>query len=1780
MSSIEVVATPQAAIQARAQGAIDVALLSYEKDVHVGAGAKRLAAQATAEYHDRFLIELIQNAHDAHPKDDESGDVEILFVRDEGEFGALYVANQGRPFSHSNFSTICAVGLTDKTAGEAIGNKGLGFKSVLQICDRPEVYSAEPSGSIKSRKSFEGFCFSFASDDELLQLLNGDQAQFDIVRRETSIFHIPVALANQPDRVREFAQRGFATVVRLPLNREEAADKVLQQLQVLRTSSAPLLLFLDRLRHLGIRETGADFTGCTDLRRTTQQLSWPEARGVEVRIVDLAECGRYLSASRVVASEQLQQELSAAVEAKELEESWLEWRDDAIVTAAVRVDAALEEGRLYTYLPMEALAPFAGHFNAPFYARLDRRDIDKRLKLNMLLLDVGAQACRLVAEAIAARNDVSLAGAAVDFFAWEPTEASRLEHALGGSSLATDDRVLPVAAVDGRTWSSLRSTYIWSARQWETLTATAIARAAGADILDTGLGASRLSRIERLQENLLGRKMRPWPNELAGWVEQIAASQAAKAGAPMWWDSFYRELATAFEHGASHLAGRHILLDEEKKLRAAGNIQTQAPVPRPTVFFQPVREQAEGIVDIDVGDDVRIPKSLRTRIVFMNADLQWLERVGNTRRKTKSRVFFEEHGLIKPYSARSILEQIRSRLQESRSKQLYADALRLAYRLQRLRDYDERPALRDLGLRVPCESGWIPAADAYFSDTWPGTLGRSLTRLIGFAAGTSEEISALSRVLLLPPDKWPLSVDPDDWVSFLQKTGVRDGLWPIASKSARIAGSGDDLQTAIVSKAGFGEGVRAAWIEAVSDHGGTPCFPKGRYVNQTPLWLLPGQSDYEELSERARTEYGALVAASCGQWGEENLSVSFKRSDVFERRLDPFSWPTPLAAFVGFTRWMPTRVPQRPEQTDFVALREAWHFTEKPAQPNDYARPDFSPLLQASIRGILDDRPKSLARLREFGLNVWNEPAHAAKLVGHLGSLVQTTRVPDSLIPSLARAYDEAWTHALEQDLGPQAAQAKYLVVTRSNRLCAFDTEADTGEELYVRDGGSPLADKVLRLSSLPLLDVGDHAGERVAELLVEQLGNRVLRTSEETIVVLGDDATVIPGDSGVPLLTPELQWVEWLLVAALYLQRNAFRRFTDQVRDRVLTTLRSTRIRFAQTISFRIRDEIVPTPRAMRDAVPLPDARFPTIVVRGNEPHPVWAQFGGILPALTDLIGYPEIAAVLQLAVKRLAPEDGFPHGATPSIAEIADALDEDLAPVREVIESLHGSATALLDVLAPVLVVCIGREEFDRFAVEARRFHDEQDFFASISKLHLPVPQDKLRTLAREGVGADDLRQGLEIPLHRFNNALRELGRSPIHYVEEQASAFETFAARRRHKTLLALRRAYLAVFRAGGSLATYVAARDRLSSLGPDPSWLEKYEIPPEKEMNARLRDWLHDATGNLELTREELAPLDKVQRENRGRLHQFIQTASRIILAWSSRNGHSAPEVWTRQDPEDEIWNALLADGQTDFDPLDAEGLIEWLVRQGHWLQSMPATLDLPVLGLTQADVEQAQTEKERERSRREFVRRSIELAGQRYSAAPEDLAALAEAARAGTTESFLSTQATFTRLAHVSSPGSRGAGGGTRSNAGSLTESQKAAIGLVGEVVALEWLKRRYAGASDDCWRSGYRNRVLGGSLGNDSLGFDFEVPVGRTSYLFEVKATTGDERQIDLGESEVRAVRQHAQTDRYRILYIPFALDPARRAIYVLPNPFAERGRELYQLAGSGLRYRFHLEGA
>src|SRR6266850_7254439 len=119
-----------------------------------------LTEQIEHQYAGRFAIELIQNAHDPlRPEPDwNAGSRRIeLILEDTGPHGTLLIANDGRPFRREDFEAMANLGQSSKDPKEAIGNKGIGFRSVLEVCRAPEIYSCRPG----QPGAFEGYCFRF-----------------------------------------------------------------------------------------------------------------------------------------------------------------------------------------------------------------------------------------------------------------------------------------------------------------------------------------------------------------------------------------------------------------------------------------------------------------------------------------------------------------------------------------------------------------------------------------------------------------------------------------------------------------------------------------------------------------------------------------------------------------------------------------------------------------------------------------------------------------------------------------------------------------------------------------------------------------------------------------------------------------------------------------------------------------------------------------------------------------------------------------------------------------------------------------------------------------------------------------------------------------------------------------------------------------------------------------------------------------------------------------------------------------------------------------------------------------------------------------------------------------------------------------------------------------------------------------------------------------------------------------------------------------------------------
>ena len=122
-----------------------------------------LNAQIAQEYRGRCILELLQNAHDALANARPEDPRRISFILNTEPRPALLVANSGLPFDHEDFKGICQLAQSPKDPNKSVGNKGLGFRSVLEVTGCPEVWSTALAESTPS--------FAFRFDPAVIDLV-------------------------------------------------------------------------------------------------------------------------------------------------------------------------------------------------------------------------------------------------------------------------------------------------------------------------------------------------------------------------------------------------------------------------------------------------------------------------------------------------------------------------------------------------------------------------------------------------------------------------------------------------------------------------------------------------------------------------------------------------------------------------------------------------------------------------------------------------------------------------------------------------------------------------------------------------------------------------------------------------------------------------------------------------------------------------------------------------------------------------------------------------------------------------------------------------------------------------------------------------------------------------------------------------------------------------------------------------------------------------------------------------------------------------------------------------------------------------------------------------------------------------------------------------------------------------------------------------------------------------------------------------------------------------
>lgn len=233
------------------------------------ARAERLLGR---EYHGRFLIELLQNAADAWREANPSGETTDVRVVIESDPPALTVANRGGPFSAETvLRSLGQIGKSTKRSGEAIGHKGIGFKSVLEVSRCPELYSSlsAPDGGVAVRFDPDSaLAMIRSSSEEWDSWLAEDEEYVADPLLAVPVLRYPTWVDSKPAVVEELVDAGYTTVIRLPIDprtieRDAWANTVTEALEDV---SDQILLLLECFHRVVIDNRLAGTTDAIDVQ--------------------------------------------------------------------------------------------------------------------------------------------------------------------------------------------------------------------------------------------------------------------------------------------------------------------------------------------------------------------------------------------------------------------------------------------------------------------------------------------------------------------------------------------------------------------------------------------------------------------------------------------------------------------------------------------------------------------------------------------------------------------------------------------------------------------------------------------------------------------------------------------------------------------------------------------------------------------------------------------------------------------------------------------------------------------------------------------------------------------------------------------------------------------------------------------------------------------------------------------------------------------------------------------------------------------------------------------------------------------------------------------------------------------------------------------------------------------------------------------------------------------------------------------------------------------------
>lgn len=1787
-----------------------------------------LTEQVTHEYDNRFLIELIQNAHDVlheNPDLDSKSRIAIIIERDETPFGSLYVANDGAPFSPSNFTSLSRLGQSDKDPQKSIGHKGIGFRSVLEITSEPEIYSRTTEES----SEFDGFCFRFSPsvsnlfEAPILELLRGNDVvvsplgsalplvewgaekkrsfrtlhganSAEWLRQELSflspyLLPLPLGSSDQTSRLQSLQSEGYSTVIRLPFKDEAASELASSLLANLNANTA---LFLSRLTELRL-EDNSDWR---IISRTVQTLNDVHG-GKEVTLAvkrqdELDGKMSFLLWEDFIGginNPQDQDEIAKSV--ADLGGRWPEVRS-AMVSLAVRIDETPEEGFFNIYLPTTIPTGCAAHISAPFFAHMNRKSIDFSKDYNKLLLRRIAKKALDVALVSLAGKGLDEARAIVDILApFNESQESKYwfdllmdEIKVKGIELKNEQICLT-----DQGWSSLVKTSILPLIDSPKVITEEILRS---NASFTAFVAGLTSRQKQLKAVFKQIDVGPYPSigNKASTVEKIAGQlhdNTDKAD----WNGYWADLMAMFDKNQEALKERKIILGNDGELHASGI--------NCAVFFIP-QQGMDDDEDLGEAEILTIPPSLRGIISFLADSLQVIDE--RDARKNTPLYEFLVSGLVQKFRRETILNKVLlphvPKLPVKLSSQeglLCRDIMFWGLKLVAgMPDRGKgRKSIAKLlaDLPAPCRGGWFKFSEASFGLGWENTAG---TELLTYLQGVDTPFtdSQIDKLLQSPRSKhW--QEQGRQFKDLISSAGVYDGLRPLMVAEGSWVSEFIPRHSLPEKKPPFFS--QSLWSEYSNE-----CDEKASYRYPTHsykasnIWIIPGVEKYDSFDESTRLAFMRLVLKSLPHWGDDWKEMSI---DKIAGLQDTLFVESPLSYYLRKLPWLGVI---KSDHTEWAAPGTRWYIPKAQMQGKSWQFAHLNPL-PGAIADEIDRNPQMETFLCGLGMPKFDPDSQTSspRLLEDLAKALESGDIPDRnvFIGHLRMAWNIFRPSAY--DILP----AKLIVTQGNNELQVFEPSEDN--PFYLPNTAATFIN-ALTMCGLPVVEIETPDAKVLAEMFKLRYAGSI-KLAADLIAWPSVEGKKWQAGECELLTESELRWVAPVVLSLFAHAGNQpsgahTKRFSEAVQ-----AVREAHICWVESLQVGLwRDGEEVTTRPV-PALWLSEEKTLVCDLECN------TQFSLLSEALETMVKRGDLDISLKLVLGKLEHLDVL------SIEDIQKALSGlNIKPHQFMFVNEHwkGDISQTVRMVMPVMALLCPQAPLGDLA----EVNSDVNLYKFINNQHVQELNERdWRTLLKSCEDFYSLGLSLYKNINIGDSAeLSEWNRALLIAAEKQLINKDVDDQCRQHITraFVPLNAALAHVLLNKSEIGAFKDCSEQIEALQFPVEWAGMYwHVPFQKTMQVvqdLFASWgapdeilyaLGSASSIEELVvgfvnigfEPGLDPFD-TRRINRDICFKVMFRFQRIAIAWCLKQKLS-PLLWEKS-PDDFVnsfWEQVDSSAYLKkWDENICFALMKTLARDSQsadfWVQVDIANSIEGLIGqllLTQEELDQAQASLEAYMEKKRQQNRIVQVCGKDFDNSEDNLTALWNHIESSITEDALSeiklNQSAV--LKDVKKIVRKRKEPGAKPNApkqrGRISKSMENLIGLFGEIHAYRMLRKTYGEqvVNKTSWISSNSTKVYSDNKPDDGYGCDFVLSVKNRRYFIEVKATQGTDDSFEMGSSEVELAmemtkKSNNRKGKFLIVHVTNALSNTPEC-RVLNNPFDQNFQRYFSIDNAGVRIRY-----